>query len=238
MKERLQKIISAAGVASRRAAEEVIKSGKVTVNGKTAKLGDSADIDTDIICIDGQTIGRRADKTYIMLNKPRGYVTTLSDEKGRPCITELIKDVGKRVYPVGRLDMYSEGLLILTDDGDFANRLMHPSHEMTKTYHAWVNGKCSVAALDRLRAPFNIDGYETKPADVEIIYSGDDYTQLSISIHEGRNRQIRKMCEQTGLKLTKLKRVAEGKLELGALKPSKWRVLTEQELQVLSEENR
>ena len=134
--------------------------------------------------------------------------------------------------------MYSEGLLILTDDGDFANRLMHPSHEMTKIYHAWVNGKCSDAALDRLRAPFNIDGYETKPAEVEILYSCDDYTQLSISIHEGRNRQIRKMCEQTGLKLTKLKRVAEGKLELGALKPGKWRVLTEQELQVLSEENR
>lgn len=235
MKERLQKIISAAGVASRRAAEEFIKSGKVTVNGKTAKLGDSADIYTDIICIDGQTIGRRADNTYIMLNKPRGYVTTLSDEKGRPCITELIKELGKRVYPVGRLDMYSEGLLILTDDGDFANRLMHPSHEMTKTYHVWVNGKCSVAALDRLRAPFNIDGYETKPADVEIIYSGDDYTQLSISIHEGRNRQIRKMCEQTGLKLTKLKRVAEGKLCLGSLKPGKWRPLTAQELQELSE---
>ena len=235
MKERLQKIISAAGVASRRAAEELIKSGKVTVNSQTAKLGDSADIDTDTICVDGQIIGRRAENTYIMLNKPRGYVTTLSDEKGRHCITELVKDVGKRVYPVGRLDMYSEGLLILTDDGNFANRLMHPSHEIAKTYHAWVNGKCSDAALDRLRAPFDIDGYETKPAEVEVIYSCDDYTKLSISIHEGRNRQIRKMCEQAGLKLTKLRRVAEGKLCLGSLKPGKWRLLTKQELQELSE---
>ena len=238
MKERLQKIISASGLMSRRAAEELIAAGRVSVNGVTAALGDKAEAGIDRILVDGKVLPSAGEKLYIMLNKPRGYVTTLSDEKGRPCITDLIKDVGKRVYPVGRLDMYSEGLLILTDDGDFANRLMHPSHEMTKTYHAWVNGKCSVAALDRLRSPFDIDGYKTKPAEVEILYSCDDYTQLSISIHEGRNRQIRKMCEQTGLKLTKLKRVAEGKLELGALKPGKWRVLTEQELQVLSEENR
>lgn len=235
MKERLQKIISAAGVTSRRSAEELIRNGKVTVNGHTAKLGDSADIDTDIICVGGRTLGRRTENTYIMLNKPRGYVTTLSDEKGRPCITELVKDIGKRVYPVGRLDMYSEGLLILTDDGDFANRLMHPSHEITKTYHAWLSGKCSDAALKRLREPFDIDGYETKPAEVEVIYSCADYTQLSISIHEGRNRQIRKMCEQVGVKLTKLKRVAEGGLELGDLKTGKWRVLTDRELQELSE---
>ena len=235
MKERLQKIISAAGITSRRAAEELIKKGKVTVNGITAKPGDSADIDTDKICVDGRIIGRRAESTYIMLNKPRGYVTTLSDEKGRPCIAELVKDVGKRIYPVGRLDMYSEGLVILTDDGNFANRLMHPSHEITKTYHAWISGKCSDAALTRMRMPFDIDGYETKPAEVEIIYSCADYTQLSISIHEGRNRQIRKMCEQTGLKLIKLKRVAEGKLELGNLKSGKWRSLTERELQELSE---
>ncbi len=238
MPERIQKLIAAAGLMSRRAAEECISAGRVTVNGLKASLGDKADAEKDIIMVDGRRLPSAGRKTYIMLNKPRGYVTTLSDEKGRPCITDLIKDVGKRVYPVGRLDMYSEGLLILTDDGDFANRLMHPSHEMTKTYHAWVNGKCSDAALDRLRAPFNIDGYKTKPAEVEILYSCDDYTQLSISIHEGRNRQIRKMCEQTGLKLTKLKRVAEGKLELGALKPGKWRVLTVHELQVLSEENR
>ena len=141
------------------------------------------------------------------------------------------------MYPVGRLDMYSEGLLILTDDGEFANRLMHPSHEITKTYHAWIAGRCSDTALNRLCEPFDVDGYETKPAEVEVIYACDDYTQLSISIHEGRNRQIRKMCEQAGLKLTKLRRVAEGKLKLGDLRPGKWRALTERELQELSEFN-
>ena len=235
---RLDKFLSETGTLSRSESKKAAKSGRICINGlpvRDTSLHISPE--SDKVTLDGAEI-KYSRYTYIMLNKPRGYVTTLSDEKGRPCITDLIKDVGKRVYPVGRLDMYSEGLLILTDDGDFANRLMHPSHEMTKTYHAWVNGKCSVAALDRLRSPFDIDGYKTKPAEVEILYSCDDYTQLSISIHEGRNRQIRKMCEQTGLKLTKLKRVAEGKLELGALKPGKWRVLTEHELQVLSEENR
>lgn len=235
MKERLQKIISSAGIASRRAGEELIKAGKVTVNGVTARLGDSADADIDTICVDGQIIDRREGNTYIMLNKPRGYVTTLSDEKGRPCISELVRDVGKRVYPVGRLDMYSEGLLILTDDGEFANKLMHPSHEITKTYHAWIAGQCSEATLNKLRKPFDIDGYITKPAGVELLSSNPDYSKLSITIHEGRNRQIRKMCEQVGVKLTKLRRVAEGSLVLGELKPGRWRELTQQELQDLTE---
>lgn len=235
MKERLQKIISSAGLASRRAGEEMIKAGKVTVNGLTAKLGDCADADIDTICVDGQIIGRRQSNTYIMLNKPRGYVTTLSDEKGRPCISELVKDVGKRVYPVGRLDMYSEGLLILTDDGDFANKIMHPSHEISKTYQAWISGECREATLQRLRKPFDIDGYMTKPAQVELLHSSPEYSMLSITIHEGRNRQIRKMCEQVGVKLTKLRRVAEGKLALGELKTGKWRELTEQELQDLTD---
>lgn len=235
MKERLQKIISASGIASRRAGEELIKAGKVTVNGCTAALGDSADADIDVICVDGRVIGRRKSSTYIMLNKPRGYVTTMSDEKGRPCVSELVKDVGKRVYPVGRLDMYSEGLLILTDDGDFANKMMHPSHEITKVYYAWVNGKCAESTVQKLREPFNIDGYITKPAEVELLHSSTEYSMLSIAIHEGRNRQIRKMCEQVGLKLTKLKRISEGKLLLGDLKPGKWRVLTNMELQDLTE---
>lgn len=235
MKERLQKIISSAGITSRRAGEELIKAGKVSVNGITAKLGDCADVEIDTVCVDGQIIDRRRDNTYIMLNKPRGYVTTLSDEKGRPCISELINDVGNRVYPVGRLDMYSEGLLILTNDGNFANRLMHPSHEITKTYHAWITGECSDETLQKLRKPFDIDGYITKPAEVELLCSNSDYSKLSITIHEGRNRQIRKMCEQVGVKLTKLRRVCEGKLALGALKPGEWRDLTEQELQDLTE---
>lgn len=235
MKERLQKIISSAGITSRRAGEELIKAGKVTVNGVTAKLGDCADVEIDTVCVDGQIIDRRKGNTYIMLNKPRGYVTTLSDEKGRPCISELINDVGNRVYPVGRLDMYSEGLLILTNDGNFANRLMHPSHEITKTYHAWITGKCGDETLQKLRKPFDIDGYITKPAEVELLCSNSDYSKLSITIHEGRNRQIRKMCEQVGVKLTKLRRVCEGKLVLGELKPGKWRELTELELQDLTE---
>ena len=233
MKERLQKIISAAGVASRRAAEEFIKSGKVTVNGKTAKLGDSADIDTDIICIDGQTIGRRADNTYIMLNKPRGYVTTLSDEKGRPCVAELVSSVGKRVYPVGRLDMYSEGLLIMTDDGEFANRLMHPSGEKCKTYRLTISGECSDRALSVMRSPLLIGGYRIRPAEVVVVKSDKNTTLLDVTIHEGRNRQIRKMCEQAGLKLTRLVRISESGLELSDLPVGKWRYLTEAEVEML-----
>ena len=237
MKERIQKIISSSGIASRRAGEELIKAGKVTVNGLPAKLGDSADADADTICVDGRVIGRREGNTYIMLNKPRGYVTTLNDEKGRPCISRLVKDVGKRVYPVGRLDMYSEGLLILTDDGEFANRLTHPSHEITKTYHAWIKGECSDEILQKMRRSFIIDGYKTQPAEVELLFSCPDYSKLSIGIHEGRNRQIRKICEQVGLKLTKLKRISEGTLILGDLKPGKWRELTEKELQDMTEYN-
>lgn len=231
MKERLQKILSAAGVASRRASEELIKTGRVSINGITASLGDSADIDTDVIMLDGKEISVPSGHTYIMLNKPKGYVTTMSDEKGRPCVAELVSDVVAKVYPVGRLDMYSEGLLIMTDDGDFANRLMHPSKEINKTYHAWIDGECSDEALSILRSPLNIDGYVIKPAEVSIIKMTTEYTLLSITIHEGRNRQIRKMCEMANLKLTRLKRISEGTLRLGELKPGKWRYLTEEELQ-------
>ena len=151
MKQRLQKLISAAGLVSRRKSEELIKMGKVTVNGIPAALGDSADPDTDVICVDGKLLAKCEERTYIMLYKPRGYVTTLKDEKNRRCVSELVKDLGVRLYPVGRLDMYSEGLLIMTDDGDFANRLMHPSSETSKTYHAWISGKCSETSLKVLR---------------------------------------------------------------------------------------
>lgn len=233
MTERIQKIISASGLASRRQGEEMLKAGRVTVNGKPAKLGDSADAEFDIICVDGREICRCTEKTYIMLNKPKGYVTTLSDEKGRRCVSELVADAGKRLYPVGRLDMYSEGLLIMTDDGDFANSLMHPSHETSKTYRAWCDGRCSEEALELLCSPLDIDGYVISPAEVRVIHMTDDYTLLEIVIHEGRNRQIRKMCEAANLKLTRLKRVAEGSLQLGDLKPGKWRRITESELQEL-----
>lgn len=234
MKQRLQKLISASGVASRRKSEELIKMGKVTVNGIPAALGDSADPDTDIICVNGMLLPKREERTYIMLYKPRGYVTTLKDEKNRRCVSELVKDAGVRLYPVGRLDMYSEGLLIMTDDGDFANSLMHPSAEINKTYEAWIKGPCSQTALKVLQSPLVIDGYRIRPAEVKVLCENGDTTVLQITIHEGRNRQIRKMCSSAGLKLSRLKRVSEGGLAIGELRPGQWRYLTDDELQALS----
>jgi len=235
MKERLQKIISSAGLCSRRAAERLITEGRVKVNGAAASLGDSADPDTDEILVNGKRLSISEKKTYIMLNKPKGYVTTMSDEKGRRNVTELVAELGVRVYPVGRLDMYSEGLLIMTDDGELANRLMHPKNECRKTYHAWIKGECSEDALSILSSPMDIDGYVIKPAEIELLSRGEGYTLLSVTIHEGRNRQIRKMCEKASLRLTRLLRVSEGSLELGELKTGKWRYLSEKELQDLQQ---
>ena len=233
MKERLQKIISASGLMSRRAAEELIAAGKVSVNGVTAALGDKAEAGVDQILVDGKALPSAGEKLYIMLNKPRGYVTTLSDEKGRKNVTELIKELGTRLYPVGRLDMYSEGLLLMTNDGDFANLLMHPSHEIDKCYHTWVKGEDMGWAVELLRCPMEIDGYVTSPAEVDILELKGEEALLAITIHEGRNRQVRKMCEAAGLKVTRLMRVSEGGVELGTLKSGKWRRLTEEELDML-----
>ena len=233
MKERLQKIISASGLMSRRAAEELIAAGKVSVNGVTAALGDKAEAGVDKILVDGKALPSVGEKLYIMLNKPRGYVTTLSDEKGRKNVTELIKELGTRLYPVGRLDMYSEGLLLMTNDGDFANLLMHPSHEIDKCYHTWVKGEDMGWAVELLRCPMEIDGYVTSPAEVNILELKGEEALLAITIHEGRNRQVRKMCEAAGLKVTRLMRVSEGGVELGTLKSGKWRRLTEEELDML-----
>ena len=233
MKERLQKIISASGLMSRRAAEELIAAGKVSVNGVTAALGDKAEAGIDRILVDGKALPSAGEKLYIMLNKPRGYVTTLSDEKGRKNVSELVKELGTRLYPVGRLDMYSEGLLLMTNDGDFANRLMHPSHQVDKCYHTWVKGEDMGWAVELLRCPMEIDGYVTSPAQVDILELKGEEALLGITIHEGRNRQVRKMCEVAGLKVTKLVRVSEGGVELGALKSGKWRRLTEEELAML-----
>ncbi|MBQ7895588.1 MAG: rRNA pseudouridine synthase [Oscillospiraceae bacterium] len=230
MKDRLQKIISASGLMSRRAAEECISAGRVSVNGVVAMLGDKADAETDIILLDGKPLPSSGEKLYIMLNKPKGYVTTLKDEKGRKNVTELVKELGSRVYPVGRLDMYSEGLLIMTNDGDFANRLMHPSHQIDKTYLTWVTGEDIGFCVELLRQPMEIDGYVISPADVYISELKPGGAVLSITIHEGRNRQVRKMCELAGLKVTRLKRVSEGHLELGDLKSGKWRHLTQSEI--------
>ncbi|MDY4487746.1 MAG: pseudouridine synthase [Candidatus Limivicinus sp.] len=233
MKERLQKIISASGLMSRRAAEELIAAGKVSVNGVTAALGDKVEAGVDKILVDGKALPSAGEKLYIMLNKPRGYVTTLSDEKGRKNVTELIKGLGTRLYPVGRLDMYSEGLLLMTNDGDFANLLMHPSHEIDKCYHTWVKGEDMGWAVELLRCPMEIDGYVTSPAEVNILELKGEEALLAITIHEGRNRQVRKMCEAAGLKVTRLMRVSEGGVELGTLKSGKWRRLTEEELDML-----
>ncbi len=233
MTERIQKLISAAGLMSRRAAEEAIAAGRVEVNGEKAGLGDRADPAADRITVDGKELPRTEEKLYLMLNKPRGYVTTLHDEKGRRNVTELMTGLDARVYPVGRLDMYSEGLLLLTNDGDFANRVMHPSHEVTKTYRTWVTGADIEKAVKVLRRPMEIDGTAVRAQGVDIEQSFPGGALLNVRIGEGRNRQVRKMCEQAGLKVTRLQRVAEGGVELGSLKSGCWRRLTGDEIKSL-----
>lgn len=232
MRERLQKIISAAGICSRRAAEKLISEGKVTVNGAVAALGESADVDTDDIRVEGRSLSADGERTYLMLNKPRGFVTTLSDEKGRRTVAELVADCGKRVYPVGRLDLDSEGLLIMTDDGEFANAMMHPRYEISKTYETLVSGDAE-RALPILRSALDIDGYVIRPATVDIIGREGERTLLSVTIHEGRNRQVRKMCEKAALRVHRLRRVSEGPLTLGVLPLGKWRKLDKNEMELI-----
>ena len=229
MKERLQKILSARGIASRRKAEEMVKQGAVTVNGRTAVLGDSADPDLDVILVDGKPLPAQQQFVYLMLNKPRGYVTTLSDEQGRKNAAQLVTDCGVRVYPVGRLDMDSEGLLLFTNDGEFANRLMHPKHEVKKTYDVWVTGYSS-GAEERLKMPIELDGYLIKAPLVKLLSTENDKARLRVTIHEGRNRQVRRMCDAAGMQVTRLKRIREGKLSLGELPLGKWRYLTAYEV--------
>lgn len=232
--ERLQKRIAASGLMSRRAAETAIAAGRVTVDGRTASLGESVAPEARV-CVDGRPLPAAEEKVYIMLNKPRGYVTTLRDEKGRRDVAELVRGLNVRLYPVGRLDMDSEGLLLMTNDGELANRLMHPSHEVSKTYETWVEGACTEERLALLRQPMELDGYTIRPAQVELCERGESGGRLSITIHEGRNRQVRRMCELAGLRVTRLRRVREGGLELGELKPGRWRPLTEEELRQLKE---
>lgn len=228
MTERLQKILSARGVASRRAVERMIEDGRVTVNGVVAQLGQTADPDVDDILLDGKKLPSASEYVYIMLHKPRGFVTTLSDEKGRRTAAELVKDCGIRVYPVGRLDMDSEGLLLFTNDGDFANTMMHPKHEVDKTYLAWVTD-FTESALDLLKKPITLDGYRIRAPKVKAVSFG----LIQITIHEGRNRQVRRMCEAAGMHVTRLKRISEGPLSLGNLPLGKWRSLTPEEVCLL-----
>ena len=228
MTERLQKLLSARGICSRRRAEEWIQAGRVTCNGAVARLGDCADPEVDDIRVDGKQLPAANEFVYIMLNKPRGYVTTLSDEKGRPNAAQLI-DCGVRVYPVGRLDMDSEGLLLFTNDGDFANALMHPKHEVKKTYDTWVTGYVPGSEL-RLSKSIELDGYTIRPPKVKRIWAEGTKAKFQITIHEGRNRQVRRMCEAAGMTVTRLKRIKEGNLSLGDLPLGKWRYLTGDEV--------
>ena len=231
MMERLQKLIASRGVCSRRKAEELIAAGRVTVNGIVAQLGSSADPDADTILLDGSPLPSSVENVYIMLHKPRGYVTTLSDEKGRPVVTELV-DCDKRVYPVGRLDMDSEGLLLLTNDGAFADRLMHPKREVDKTYEVWVTG-FQPGCERLLERPIVLDGYQIRPPKVALLDVKGSTARLRITIHEGRNRQIRRMCDAAGVRVTRLRRIAEGPVRLGDLKKGSWRYLTAEEIEHL-----
>ena len=234
MTERLQKILASRGVCSRRKAEELIAAGRVTCNGVVASLGDSADPDIDEILLDGIALPSQDDHVYIMLNKPRGYVTTLSDEKGRKNAAQLVADCGKRVYPVGRLDMDSEGLLLFTNDGDFANNLMHPKHEVNKTYRVVVRGYTD-QGLEKLKEPVTLDGYTIRKPDVVLEHKSQtsDRAEILVTIHEGRNRQVRRMCDLAGMKVLRLKRVREGALSLGSLPVGAWRYLTNDEINAL-----
>ena len=234
-KVRLQKIIADSGICSRRKAEELIAQGRVKINGRPCKVGDKADPIKDIVSIDGERVVFERKKTYryIMLNKPRGYVTTMSDELDRKCVTELLDGVDARVYPIGRLDKNSEGLLLFTNDGNFANEIMHHSKHVTKTYRVTVRPDVDDEVLVKLSEGVVIDGRKTLPCTVLVLDKQPGRTVLQMTISEGRNRQIRKMCEAVGLEVARLKRTAVGPIKLGMLKPGTWRDLKPEELRAL-----
>ncbi len=233
-KIRLQKFISECGVASRRKAEELIAAGKVKVNGKPASIGDKVDPKRDTVMVMGKKVVKSKKNTYIMLHKPRGFITTLSDEMGRKCVAQLIEDVGTRVYPVGRLDRDSEGLLLLTDDGEFANALTHPTHHVPKTYRVTIRPSIDEEQITKLTTGIEIDGRMTMPSEVRIIEKKEGRVVLEIIIYEGRNRQIRKMCDALGLEVARLKRTQIGSVKLGMLKQGDWRNLTDEEVHKLT----
>lgn len=232
-KVRLQKFLAQAGIASRRKSEELITAGAVRVNNRVAKLGDSVDPKRDTVTVRGKRVAKSGNLYYILLNKPRGYVTTTDDELGRKCVTELVTGIKERIYPVGRLDRVSEGALILTNDGDFANALMHPSHHVSKTYRVTVKSAVTKQQVASLSEGIELDGRMTAPADVHIIDTAEDRTVLEIVLYEGRNRQIRRMCEALGLEVSRLKRTAVGSVKLGTLGVGKYRDLTEKEINSL-----
>ena len=230
---RLQKYLSNCGVASRRKSEELIEQGKVRVNGKVASIGEKIDPKHDTITVSGKKIVRQKTHTYIMLHKPRGFITTMSDEMDRKCVAQLIQDVPARVYPVGRLDRDSEGLLLFTNDGAFANAMTHPSKHVPKTYRVTVRPSITQEQLTALTQGVIIDDGVTAPAEVRVITKEENRVVLEIILYEGRNRQIRKMCEALGLEVARLRRTAIGSVKLGMLKQGDWRELTEEEVRKL-----
>ena len=232
-KVRLQKYLSECGVASRRKAEDLIAAGKVKVNGKPASIGDKIDPKNDTVVVAGKKVRKSKKNTYIMLHKPRGFITTLSDEMGRKCVAQLIEDVGTRVYPVGRLDRDSEGLLLLTDDGEFPNSLTHPTHHVPKTYRVTVRPTITEEQVTALTTGIEIDGRMTMPSEVRVLEKKEGRVVLEIIIYEGRNRQIRKMCDALGLEVARLKRTQIGSVKLGMLKQGDWRNLTDEEVHKL-----
>lgn len=234
MNERLQKFLSECGIASRRAAEKLIKEGYISVNGCVVRdMGVKVDTDIDIVRYKGAIVKKSIEKVYIMLNKPKGYITTVNDEFKRRTVMELVKGVGVKVYPVGRLDYDSSGLLLLTNDGDFTYRLTHPGHEVNKVYEVRINGFPDENSIEKLRTGVVIDGRSTSPADVYVLNTGENYTVLKFIIHEGRNRQIRKMCSTIGHEVIDLNRVSIGDIKLGNLKAGEWRYLTPAEISCL-----
>ncbi len=236
MKEeiRLQKFLSECGAASRRKAEELIVSGAVRVNGQVVTLGTRIDPDRDKVTLHGKRVVRQRQNVYVMLHKPRGFVTTMSDEMDRKCVAELVQDVGTRVYPVGRLDRESEGLLLMTNDGAFAQMLMHPSHHIGKTYRVTVRPTVTDEQITQLTTGMMIDGRRTAPAEVRIVTREPERVVMEVILYEGRNRQIRKMCEALGLEVARLKRTAIGNVKLGMLHPGDWRQLTDREVASLT----
>lgn len=232
-KIRVQKFLSECGVASRRKSEELISQGKVRVNGAVVSLGDKVDPKRDTVTVNGKKITKSKEHTYIMLHKPRGFITTMSDEMDRKCVAQLIEDVPARVYPIGRLDRESEGMLLFTNDGEFANALTHPSKHVPKTYRVTVRPDITEDQLTAITQGIIIDDRKTAPAEVRVISKEENRVVLEIVLYEGRNREIRKMCEEIGLEVARLKRTAVGSIKLGMLKQGAWRKLTEDEVRKL-----